>query len=238
MRRPWPLASRSADQYATSASRVSTTDNLSGRPKSILARRRGAIQFDSAGAKVVKSPEDNAKACTDVSDGRCARSLGGFTFRSGERSYSERPRLPAARPLPTRRRHDRSLWDRRLVPSFGLARVGPSFFSIGQMVRSREPADTLLRRWGLATRLPRRHARRQDPLCLRRRNLHWRRASTEGRRRLSHVLRRSLIARYVVLQMIGTTISGERFLQGHCHAASGWPAVPMRRPSKSLGIIA
>ena len=206
MRRPWPLASRSADQYATSASRVSTTDNLSRRPKSILARRRGAIQFDNAGDKVVKSLDDNAKACTHVSDGHCrARSRGGFTFQSGERSYFERPRLPAARPLRTRRRHDRSLWDRRLVPSFGLARVGRSFFSIGQVVRSWEPADTLLRRWGLATRLPRRHAPRQDPLCLRRRNLRWRRASTEGRRRLSHVLRRSLIVRYVVLQMIGTT---------------------------------
>ena len=169
------------------------------------ARRPGAIQFDNAGDQVVKSPEDNAKACTHVSVGHSARSRGGFTFRSGERSYSERPRLPAARPLRTRRRHDRSLWDRRLVPSFGLAPVGPSFLSIGQMVRSREPADTLLRRWGVATRLPRRHAPRRDPLCLRRRNLRWRRASTEGRRRLSHVLRRSVIVRHVVLQMIGTT---------------------------------
>jgi len=145
------------------------------------ARRRGAIQFDNAGDKVVKSPEDNAKACTHVSDGHFrARSRGAFAFQSGERSYFERPRFAAARPLRRRRRHDRSLWDRRLVPSFGLARVGPSFFSIGQMVRSREPADTLLRRWGLATRLPRRHAPRQYPLCLRRRNLRWRRASTEG----------------------------------------------------------
>ena len=164
------------------------------------------IQFDNAGDKVVKSPEDNAKACTHVSDGHCrARSRGGFTFQSGERSYFERPRLPAARPLRTGWRHDRSLWNRGLVPSFGLARVGRSFFSIGQVVRSWEPADTLLRRWGLATRLPRRHAPRQDPLCLRRRNLSWRRASTEERRRLSHVLRRSLIVRYVVLQVIGTT---------------------------------
>jgi hypothetical protein len=68
------------------------------------------------------------------------------------------------------------------------------------MVLSREPADTLLRRWGLATRLSRRHARRQGPLCLRRRNLRWRRASTEGRRRLSHVLRRSLIVRHESFQ--------------------------------------
>jgi len=161
-----------------------------------------------------KVAEDNAKAYTQVSDGPCrARSRGGFAFQSGGRSYFERPRLPAARPLRTRRRHDRSLWDRRLVPSFRLARVGPSFLSIGHMVRSREPADTLLRQWGLATRLPRRHARRQDPICLRRRNLRWRRASTEGRRRLSHVLRRSLIVRNVVLQRIETTVSCESFLQ-------------------------
>jgi hypothetical protein len=148
-----------------------------------------------------KVAEDNAKAYTQVSDGACrARSRGGFAFQSGGRSYFERPRLPAARPLRTRRRHDRSLWDRRLVPSFGLARVGPSFLSLGHMVRSREPADALLRRWGLATRLSRRHARRQDPLCLRRRNLRWRHASTEGRRRLSHVLRRSLIVRHESFQ--------------------------------------
>ena len=122
--------------------------------------------------KGVKSPEHNAKACTQISDGPCrARSAFAFAFQSGGRSYFERPRLPAARPLRTRRRHDRSLWDRRLVPSFRLARVGPSFLSLGHMVRSREPADALLRRWGLATRLSRRHARRQDPLCLRRRNL-------------------------------------------------------------------
>ena len=52
-----------------------------------------------------------------------------------------------------------------------------------------------------------RDARRQDPICLRRRNLRWRRASTEGQRRLSHVLRRSLIVRNVVLQRIGLPLA-------------------------------
>jgi hypothetical protein len=91
------------------------TTGLFRREETLFVSR--TIQFDNAGDKVVKSAEDNAKACTHVSDGHCrACSRGGFTFQSGERSYFERPRLPAARPLRIRRRHDRSLWDRRLVP--------------------------------------------------------------------------------------------------------------------------
>jgi hypothetical protein len=44
--------------------------------------------------------EDNAKACTQFSDGPCrARSRSGFAFQSSGRSYVERHRLPAARPL-------------------------------------------------------------------------------------------------------------------------------------------
>jgi len=45
------------------------------------------IQFDKGCDKDVKSAEDNAKACTHVSDGLCRPcSRGGFTFESGGRS--------------------------------------------------------------------------------------------------------------------------------------------------------
>jgi hypothetical protein len=82
----------------------------------------------------------------------------------------------------------------------GLLASGQAFSRSGTWSAHGNQRTPLLRRWGLATRLSRRHARRQDPLCLRRRNLRWRHASTEGRRRLSHVLRRSLIVRHESFQ--------------------------------------